>query len=309
MNREATTPGNAEDKPLDDEIDAYGLTHIGKVRETNMDHFLLCSLHRHIVLHQTSLPDVNELPLGGERLAFLAMVADGVGSSAKGEEASRLAIRQLTQYVTGAMKCYYAADATAESFIQDLQEAAFESHKAVVQRAMAHPDLKGMATTLTVFLGVWPWIYVLQVGDSRYYMYTDGKLTQITRDQTMAQDLVDDGVLTRSVAEGSPLAHVLSSAIGGEEAIPVVSRVPSDRQRVHLMCSDGLTKHVSDERIRERLASMSSARQACQALLQDALDDGGTDNITIIVGRIVGRMGGDMPGLAGTRKDAVSATS
>jgi serine/threonine protein phosphatase PrpC len=298
MNRDTTTPGNADPKPLDNEIDAYGLTHIGKVREANMDHFLLCSLHRQIVLHQTSLPDVSALPPGGERLAFLAMVADGVGSNAKGEQASRLAVQQLTQYVTGAMRCYYTADATEESFIQDLQKAALESHKAVVRRAAQHPQLKGMATTLTVFLGVWPWIYVLQVGDSRYYIYTEGKLTQITRDQTMAQDLVDQGVLTQTVAAGSPLAHVLSSSIGGEEAVPVVSRIPSDRQRVHLMCSDGLTKHVSDERIRERLAGMTSAKQACEALLQDALDDGGTDNITIIVGRIVGKGGGNAQGPA-----------
>ena len=78
---------------------------------------------------------------------------------------------------------------------------------------------------------------------------------------------------------------------GGEEAVPVVSRIPSDRNRVHLMCSDGLTKHVSDERIHERLANMTSAKQACEALLQDALDDGGTDNITIIVGRIVAKSG------------------
>ena len=291
MNRQAAALADAQPKPLDEEIDAYGLTHTGRVREANMDHFLLCSLHRQVVLHRTSLPDIGELPLHNERLAFLAMVADGVGSNAKGEEASRLAIQQLTQYVAGAMKCYYTADATGESFIQDLQQAALESHRAVMQRAKAHPQLKGMATTLTVFLGVWPWIYVLQVGDSRYYIYADGKLTQVTRDQTMAQDLVDDGVLTRSVAAGSPLAHVLSSAIGGEEAVPVVSRIPSDRERVHLMCSDGLTKHVSDERIRERLASMTSAKQACEALLQDALDDGGTDNITIIVGRIVGKSG------------------
>lgn len=289
MNRDATNPGNAEPKPLDDEIDVYGITHIGKVREANMDHFLLCSLHRQVVLHSTSLPDVSELPLQGERLAFLAMVADGVGDNAKGEEASRLAIQQLTQYVTGAMQCYYAGNASEESFIQDLQKAALESHEAVVHRAEEHPHLKGMATTLTVFLGVWPWIYVLQVGDSRYYIYTDGKLTQITRDQTMAEDLVDDGVLTRAVAAGSPLAHVLSSSIGGEEAIPVVSRVPSDWRRVHLMCSDGLTKHVSDEQIRERLANMTSAKQVCEGLLQDALDDGGTDNITIIVGRVVGK--------------------
>lgn len=289
MTEPVTSPDAVDRKPLDEEIDVYGLTHPGKVREANLDHFLLCSLHRQMVLHRTSLPDVADLPLQAERLAFLAMVADGVGGDARGEEASRLAIRQLTQYVADTMRCYYTADAGEESFIQDLQEAALDSHKAVVARAREHPDLEGMATTLTVFLGVWPWIYVLQVGDSRYYLFRkDGTLRQITRDQTMAQDLVDQGVITQSRAAGSPLADVLSSAIGGQETMPLVTRIPSDREHVHLMCSDGLTKHVSDERIRERLATMTSAKQACEALLQDALDDGGTDNITIIVGRVRG---------------------
>jgi protein phosphatase len=144
-----------------------------------------------------------------------------------------------------------------------------------------------MATTLTLFLSMWPWYYVLQVGDSRYYLFRDGHLTQITRDQTMAQDLVDQGVLKRAEAEQSRLAHVLSSAIGGPHTMPVVTRLRADWRNVHLMCSDGLTKHVSDERIAERLATMTSARQVCEALLQDALDGGGSDNISIIVGRVV----------------------
>ena len=107
---------------------------------------------------------------------------------------------------------------------------------------------------LTLFLGLWPHAYLLQVGDSRCYVFQDGELTQITRDQTMAQDLVDSGALTRTVAEKSRWAHILSSAMGGEQAAPVVTRVVRDWGTVVLLCSDGLTKHVSDERIRERLA-------------------------------------------------------
>ena len=144
-----------------------------------------------------------------------------------------------------------------------------------------------MATTLTVVLGVWPWVYLLQVCDSRYYNFANGALTQITRDQTMAQELVDQGVMTRSAAFASRWANVLSSSIGGEQTAPVVTRISNNWESVHLLCSDGLTKHVSDERIAERISQMTSAKQACEALLQDALDDGGTDNITIIVGRSV----------------------
>jgi protein phosphatase len=145
-----------------------------------------------------------------------------------------------------------------------------------------------MATTLTMYIGVWPDYYLLQVGDSRYYVYRDGELTQVTRDQTMAQDLVDQGVFTHTMAQRTPLAHVLSSAIGGQQASPVVTKLMAHRRNVHLLCSDGLTKHVSDERIRERLAGMTSARQACEALLQDALDGGGSDNITLVISRILG---------------------
>jgi protein phosphatase len=141
------------------------------------------------------------------------------------------------------------------------------------------------ATTLTLFLGLWPHAYLLQVGDSRCYVYRDGVLSQISRDQTLAQDLVDQGVLTRTQAEKTQWADILSSAVGGRQAAPVVTRVVRDWGTVVLLCSDGLTKHVSDERIRERLASMTSARQVAEQFLQDALDGGGTDNITMVVGR------------------------
>ena len=141
------------------------------------------------------------------------------------------------------------------------------------------------ATTLTAFLGLWPQAYLLQIGDSRCYVYQDGALTQITRDQTLAQDLVDSGILTRTVAENTRWAHVLSSAVGGDSAAPVVTRIVRDWGTVVLLCSDGLTKHVPDELIQERLANMTTSRQAAEQLLQDALDGGGTDNITIVVGR------------------------
>jgi protein phosphatase len=116
-------------------------------------------------------------------------------------------------------------------------------------------------------------------------VYQDRELTQITRDQTLAEELVARGVMTRTVAEKSRWANVLSSAMGGSQAEPVVTRVVRKRGTVVLLCSDGLTKHVSDEKIAQRLATMTTSRQVAELLLQDALDDGGSDNITMIVGR------------------------
>jgi protein phosphatase len=285
--RSAEAAALAGRKPRDDEIDRYGLTHPGLVRHANQDHFLLAVVHRTLRILQSSLTEQEQIPFGDERLAVLAMIADGVGGGEGGEQASRAALEVATQYIVSSLHTLQDPDAPDEALTNALQNAALVTHAAVLERAKSQPDIRSMATTLTLFLAMWPWYYVLQVGDSRYYLYRDGQLTQITRDQTMAQDLVDQGVLKRADAERSRLAHVLSSAIGGPNTMPVVTRLRADWRNVHLMCSDGLTKHVSDERIAERLATMTSAQQACEALLQDALDGGGSDNISIIVGRVV----------------------
>ncbi len=273
-------------KPRDDEIDVFGLTHVGKVRTANQDHFLLGSLHKRLSVQQSSLPE-SQLALGEERVAFLMMVADGVGGGQKGEEASRAALEDVTQYISESAKCYYQADAGETDFVEALQEAAARCHQHLIERAAADPDAAGMATTLTLFIGVWPWAYLLQVGDSSYYLYRDGELKQITRDQTMAEELASQGVMARPAALASRWAHVLSSSIGGPQSAPVVTRMPSNWNNIHLLCSDGLTKHVSNERISERLGAMKSAKETCELLLQDALDGGGTDNITVIVGRTI----------------------
>jgi serine/threonine protein phosphatase PrpC len=273
-------------KPRDDEIDVYGLTHPGTVRKDNQDHFLICSLRKQVVVYNTSLPEADQLDRGAERLAFLAMVADGVGAAAKGEAASRTAVEAVTQYVNRTMRCYYAADsADDQEFSDALDEAARQGHEELLRRGSEDSDYRGMATTLTLYLGVWPKAYLLQVGDSRCYLLNQGELTQITRDQTMAQELIDRGVLTHADASKTRLAHTLSSSIGGPQTEPVVTRMNPNWGMVLLLCSDGLTRHVGDDRIRDRLRAMTSAKQVCEDLLDDALKAGGSDNITIIVAR------------------------
>jgi len=280
-----SAPPVTDRRPHDDEIEVYGLTHTGRVRTSNQDHFLVSTVHRRVEVLQTSLADSTRLPEGDERLAVLAMIADGVGGLTGGEKASATALEIAMQYVTSSLRVYDRGGSSDAEFVEYLQAAAMRCHEAVVERAQREGGGRTMATTLTIFLGVWPWYYLVQVGDSRCYLYRDGVLTQVTRDQTLAQDLVDQGVFTRAIAARSQFSNVLSSAIGGETTTPVVTRLRADWRNVHLLCSDGLTKHVSDERITERLAAMTSARKVCEQLLQDALDGGGSDNVTIIVGR------------------------
>ena len=144
-------------KPREDEIDAYGVTHPGKVRKDNQDHFLLCSLRKQLVVRLSSIPEAEGLLASTERLASLAMVADGVGGAARGETASRVALAAVTQYVSRSMRCYYAAGAQDDQELHDaLQQGAHQCHAELVRRGEEDADFRGMATTLTLYLGVWP---------------------------------------------------------------------------------------------------------------------------------------------------------
>jgi len=279
-------------RPRDEELDLFGLTHRGKVRQENQDHFLVCTVHQQVVIHGTSLPDAERLPLRGQRLATILLVADGVGGGSAGGEASQLATEAVTRYLASTMRCFHVAaggpEAEAELF-ESLRTAAFDAHAAVRAEAEARSTNLPMATTLTIGFAVWPRLYVVQVGDSRCYFYWDGVLRQVTRDQTVAQDLVDAGVLRQEDVVRSPLSNVLARAIGAGEATPDVTLLDiSPRGCVVLLCSDGLTKHVTDAEIAEQLRSMTSAEQACRALLDLALARGGTDNVTVLVGRARG---------------------
>ena len=280
---------DANRKPRDDEMDWFGLTDQGKVRKDNQDQFMLATVHRRLQILATSVQELDRLSLGDDRVAFMAMVADGVGGGVGGKRASATALEVVTEFLTSSSNCFLHANSDEKEFVDTLQAAALRSHEVVRARAAAEAGGRSMATTLTMWMGVWPWYYLLQVGDSRYYRYRNGALTQISRDQTIAQDLVDQGVLTQTAAERSRLSDVLSSAIGADQAEPKVTRMHADWGNVHLLCTDGLNKHVTDERIAEILGAMTSAKQACELLLQETLGGGGTDNVTIIVGRLVPR--------------------
>jgi|SRR5438093_1367852 len=277
----------AGQRPRDDELDMFGLTHPGRVRTENQDHFLLCTVHPQVVIHGTSLPEPQRFARCGQRLATILLVADGVGGSRAGSRASRLATEAVAQYVASSLRCYQTAGSASEGeFAAALRAAAIEAHDVVRAEALAEPEEAGMATTLSLGIVIWPWLYVVQVGDSRCYLFQDGTLRQVTRDQTFAQDLIEQGVLSKEDAQTSPLKHVLSSAIGASQAMPEISRVDvRQRGSVILVCTDGLTKHVTDPEIARHLAAMESAEQVCGALLQLALDRGGSDNITLVVGR------------------------
>jgi len=280
--------GSHLQRPTRQDVDIFGMCHLGLVRKENQDHFLVASLHKSMQLHQTTLPHEGLGSLTSGARGYVFLVADGVGSTPWGEQASGSALRAIADYVIHGMDVEALPDDDHDHRVADrLRRSVEHGHQAIKDAGEAEGK-RGMATTLTMVTIHWPRAYVVHVGDSRGYRLRKGVLTQVTKDQTMAQAMIDAGALTPAAAEQSRLKHILWSALGGKEATPEVSTLDCEWEDVMLLCSDGLTKHVSDEEIREELLKSMSAEKSCHALIDLALSRGGSDNVTVVIGRLRG---------------------
>src|SRR5438067_7629615 len=270
-------------RPTLAEVDVFGLTHPGLVRRTNADHFLVASLHRTLHVHATSLGD-GIGPQETESRGFLLLVADGVGGLAGAAEGSARAVATVAQHLLHATElCSQMAVANENDAIRNLREAVTDAHRALLA---ATDEGVPTASTLTLFASFWPRAFVVHVGDSRAYRYRDGELERLTTDQTFAQMMVQAGALTPAGAQASHLKHVLWSALGSQEAVPEVLVTDVTRRGVILLCTDGLTTHVTDDEIKTHLANCTSAEECCRKLVNLALERGGHDNVTVVIGRV-----------------------
>jgi len=265
-------------------VDCHGASHVGKVRQRNEDRFAIVTLHHAARLLQTNLEDGGIVERLARPAAHVFIVADGVAGFAAGDEASRLAVGTMVEYLSEAAHCYQGTDVVREQeFIDRLTAGVERAHGRLVE---TYGGGRGPATTLTMVTLVWPRAYVVHVGDSRGYVLRGGRIRQFTSDQTMAALLVDIGAATEEQARKRGLHDILSSAVGNDIA-PVVGVVDLEPGDVLLLCTDGLTKHVADARIVELLAAAPDAASACRALVDDALEQGGRDNVTVAVARFV----------------------
>lgn len=274
----------ADPRPVMSEIDTFGLTHRGKVRPTNNDHFLVASFHRKLRVHFTSVPAGIE-DQETESRGFLFLVADGVGGLESAGDGSALALETLAQHLLHATEiCSEMVLSQAEKSTLELREAVLQAHHALVD--MAKEAGGKPATTLTMYAGFWPRAFIVHVGDSRGYVFRDGQLTRFTSDQTYEQLMLESGAIKPGSPEAARLKHVLWSAVGNDEVVPQIVMTDVTRRDVILVCSDGLTKHVTEDEIRERLSRDETAEENVRALVNLALDRGGTDNVTVVVGKV-----------------------
>jgi serine/threonine protein phosphatase PrpC len=205
---------------------------------------------------------------------YLQLVADGVGGAAAGEVASATAA-----YVTSAA----TMGSSDPDLLEVLARAVTTVHEQLRAGVAAEPGRAGMGTTLTAIVTDGAQAAMAHLGDSRAYLLREGALSQLTRDQTLVQMLVDEGEITREQARGHPQRNIVLQALDGDAApapdLQLLDLHPGDRL---LVCSDGLSDMVEDDRVAEGLAE-PDLETAAEALVQAALAAGGHDNVTALV--------------------------
>ncbi|WNY33111.1 protein phosphatase 2C domain-containing protein [Curtobacterium flaccumfaciens] len=204
-------------------------------------------------------------------------MADGMGGHAGGDVASAIAIRRIREVDREFPSAHDAEFA--------LQSALIAANQLITETVFEHQELTGMGTTVSMMIRVGEQIAIAHIGDSRIYRHRDGELQQITSDHTFVQRLVDSGRITPEEAAVHPRRSVLMRVLGDVDAAPEVDTAimdiqPGDRW---LLCSDGLSSYLAEERIRHALASNMDANQVTQRLVKETLDHGAPDNVTVVV--------------------------
>jgi PPM family protein phosphatase len=267
-------------------VDFGALSHPGKVRVQNEDHYAVVRRQRSREALLTNLP-AGFLPRSSEE-AYAMTVADGVGGAAFGELASRIVFRVAWELTGRAYK--WSFKLTQEELAELAETVRIYGqliHRELREHSAADPRMAGMATTLTSVLTAGCVGQVAHVGDSRAYLFRRGRMRQLTRDHTLAQRKVDEGSLS-SLEEASTLMRsVLTNCLGGDNVYVHVDVQPfqlGDGDRL-LLCTDGLTDMVSAAEIAHTLSHVAEPQAACQALVDLALDHGGKDNVTVVLAR------------------------
>jgi protein phosphatase len=227
------------------------VSHVGKIRANNQD--------------------------SGYAGTQLFIVADGMGGHAGGDVASAIALKRIME----TDKPF----ASAEDAEFALKSALSAANSLLAETVFDHPELTGMGTTVSAILRAHGKVAVAHIGDSRIYLLRDGALKQITADHTFVQRLVDSGRITQEEAAVHPRRSVLMRVLGDIDAAPeidstVLDTRPGDRW---LLCSDGLSSYVSDDKIEAALKNFPSTRAAADRLVKESLDQGAPDNVTVVI--------------------------
>jgi serine/threonine protein phosphatase PrpC len=268
-------------------VDISGLSDVGKVRLNNEDHYLIVRLGRSYQTLMTNLP-AGSVPDQFDEIGYGMVVADGMGGMAAGEEASSLAIKTLVSLVLHSPNWFMRFEeraGEAEEVMRRNVERFRQANETLIEKASSDQRLSGMGTTMTMAFSVGTNLFIVHIGDSRAYLFRQGELHMLTNDHTVAQKMIDAGLITAQDEVVRDFRHFLTQAIGMQKGpfkpeVHLLQLADGDQL---LLCSDGLTEAVEDEKIAAVLNEKMSSASACQTLVDLALKQGGPDNITVTV--------------------------
>jgi serine/threonine protein phosphatase PrpC len=267
------------DSPPDIKITAFGTTDVGLIREHNEDNLLIADVST--AVRKGNVTEPVSIPLGPKGALFL--VCDGMGGAAAGEVASQMAV----EVIAGTLE--EAAPMTRDPFARRLRHAIEEANDRIFSQSRDNQNERGMGTTCTAVGLVDGTMVIGQIGDSRCYVMRGGRLAQVTKDQSLAWQLMEAGAMTAEEAKGFEHANIILQALGVQERVEVVmSQVELRRGDLVLVSSDGLHGPVSDEEILQVLQEERDLKRACDRLIARALEREGPDNVTVVVARFDG---------------------
>lgn len=268
-------------------VKSFGMSDRGQKRPTNEDCFVVAELTRTLQVHHGNLAQ-KKASYSCHR-GHVLLVADGVGGHTAGEVASGLSVQSVETFLLNTLKKFANLKADDEQCVlRDLQKALFHADARIFEEIDKHPEWAGMATTLTMGFAVNGRLFVAHAGDSRCYLFSGDHLQQITQDHTIAAELVRRGVIEPQAQRKHPYRHVVTNILGGKTpgVTADVHSLELHDGDILLLCSDGLTEMVSDDRIAELIQTADNPQRACERLVNEANLLGGRDNITVIVAQI-----------------------
>ncbi len=236
----------------------YGSSKTGPVRSSNQDAFFAMQLQSDVLI---------------------AAVCDGMGGAAAGNVASKTAVKIISEQLKSAFAALPDDDFDSEG---EIKKAFCDADDGIRELVAKHPDYAGMGTTAVLLVAYNDKAYVAHVGDSRCYNLDGETLTRLTKDHSYVQMLIDNNEITESEAETHPNKNIITRSIGGlAKAVPDIILTKAEGQ--FLLCSDGLTNYVTEDRILEIMISSSTTQKAVTKLVSEAIKNGGGDNVTALI--------------------------
>jgi serine/threonine protein phosphatase PrpC len=278
-------------------VETHATSHIGRVRKGNEDNYLLLNISA--AKAWMSSQDPEEFVIESQRFevddsGVILAVSDGMGGALAGEVASQMAVETVSRkFLDDDPERTISPGDFSNSLIGSLYEATLYANHLIHQQGRSDPQYQGMGATFTGIAITPETVDLIQIGDSRAYLVRAGNIYQITKDQSLVQQLIDANQISAEEAETHALKNVILQALGAQsEIFPVSARLIPNRDDIILICSDGLSGKVGGvEMQRIILEKFNQLEMACAELVRKANENGGEDNITVILAKL----SGDLP--------------